>query len=580
MDSVDAALYRGNAAHPSSPIDFSVDATHSRPHPSSSGNSLSVNAARQTASPRPPPPPQPQPQRTLLKEVLPEEEELDQFDIVLQQDAVANNSQFGGGGGTHSPSGATPPLAGCTTITGTSSSIHVATGVPSVGHHGGTPPSSNNNRLSSPSVSLQSASKLMPSVAGVRQVSAVTQDREQCARLIHQMTSILRDQIHLHGSTTTTANGSCSNSNSGSGGRAAGASVVASPGGDPRATSSPATQSAALAAAAAASAANAANFEEELSLLTDIILEANLAHNPQWVANLHRGPGSANGYLSPPHTTRGSPRSGGAGQQLNGAQASAAGAGIVHGANPVTTAVRSHSRTSPAGPATYLSMSQISPTTAANNNDGRSTIDTEVSDSLCRLSYMGGGGGSHHHPYTMEHEVRPMNPCQGAAGGVAGGSGSASRQMNVAAPFSQSSQWSSLMSGSATVGHLDRAAIANLTSQQSSRRANGGSAARSTSATVKHPRAVKPDPRDDLAKVGRIRGPRSRTGKNVAPSSHSAFSECSGGETRSCRSTLTGAHRVLSSSANATTNTSMSSSLFNHMQVEHSVGATSGDQRD
>lgn len=582
MESVDAALYRGSAAaHPSSPIDFSADTLHGRAHTSNSGNTLSLNAARQTASPRPAPPQmqqQQQQQQRGLKEALPEEEELDQFDIVLQQDAAASNnnnnngsSQYGGGG-THSPSGATPPLTSCAT----SSSIHVAAGVPPVSHHSGTTPSiasvtagtnniNNNNRLSSPSVLLQSASKLMPSVAGVCQASALTQDREQCARLIHQMTSILRGEINLHGQPV---NGAVAGSSSSiSGARSTAASVVASPGGDPRATSSPA----ALAAAAAATAATAHNFEEELSLLTDLILEANLAHNPQWTANLHRGPGSANGYVSPLHATRGSPRSTGVGQT-----ATAAATALGHG----TGGARSHSRTSPAGPGAYVSMSQVSPTAPTNtnnNNDGRSTIDTEVSDSLCRLSYMGGGSGAHHHFYSAEHEIRPMNPCQGAASG-----GGASRQVSAnaaPAPASAAASWSSLMYGSPNVGHLDRAAIASLTSQQSSRRANG-SAARSTSATVKHPRAVKPDPRDDLAKVGRIRGPRSRTGKNVAPSNHSAFSECSGGETRSCRSTLTGAHRVLSSSANATTNTSMSSSVFNHIQVEHAMAATSGERRD
>ncbi|KAL7699125.1 hypothetical protein N2W54_002340 [Lotmaria passim] len=574
MDSVEATLYRGNAAHPASPIDFNVDATHARPHPSSNGNNaFGTNAARQTASPRPPQPPQQQQSQPLPKEVLPEEEELDQFDIVLQQDAAASNTQFASTH-THSPSGATPPLTSCA-----AGSNHVAAAAPAVSHHtGATPSGGGGNCLNSSGVLLQSASKLMPSVAGVCQASALTQDRDQCARLIHQMTSILRGEINLHGQAANS---------SGNGSRAAAPSVVASPGGDPRVTSSPATQSASLAAAAAA-AANAHNFEEELSLLTDIILEANLAHNPQWTANLHRSPGSTNGYVSPLHTTRGSPRSGGAGQSLAAMQAAAAVGGVPHGANPTTITGRSHSRTSPAGPGAYLSMSQISPiaVTGNSNNDGRSTIDTEVSDSLCRLSYMGGGGGSHHHLYTMEHEVRPMNPCQGAAAGTTSGSGSGSGSYHAssAAVFSQPSPssaapWSSLMHGSANVGHLDRAAIASLTSQQSSRRANG-SAARSTSATVKHPRAVKPDPRDDLAKVGRIRGPRSRTGKNVAPSNHSAFSECSGGETRSCRSTLTGAHRVLSSSANATTNTSMSSSLFNHIQVEHSMTAASVDRRD
>ncbi|KPA76200.1 hypothetical protein ABB37_07954 [Leptomonas pyrrhocoris] len=587
MDSVDAALYRGNAAHPSSPIDFNVDTIHPRPHPSNGSSSLGVAATRQTASPRPaPPPPPPQP---LLKEVLPEEEELDQFDIVLQQDAAASNSQFAG---THSPSGATPPLASCAA---------------SSGPHGAAGGSNNvSNSLSSPSVLLQSASKLMPSVAGVCQASALTQDREQCARLIHQMTSILRGEINLHGQpTNSSANGSTTTITTATATttRSTAASVVASPGGDPRATSSPAS----LAAAVAASA-SAHNFEEELSLLTDIILEANLAHNPQWTANVHRGTGSTNGYPSPLHAARSSPRSGGVGQSLTGIQAVAAGAaaagvGAPHSFNPtnstagatVAVAARSHSRTSPAGPGAYVSMRQISPTAAgsnAQNTDGRSTIDTEVSDSLCRLSNMGGGGGAYHHLYVMEHDVRPMNPCQGAAAGptattTAGGgnsSGSASRQTNSTAPFPQpppsaAAPWASLMYGSANVGHLDRAAIASLTNQQSSRRANG-SAARSTSATVKHPRAVKPDPRNDLAKVGRIRGPRSRTGKNVAPSSHSAFSECSGGETRSCRSTLTGAHRVLSSSANVTTNTSMSSSVFNHIQVEHVMAATSGDRRD
>ncbi|KPI86602.1 hypothetical protein ABL78_4331 [Leptomonas seymouri] len=559
MDSGDAALYRGNAAHPSSPIEFSTDMTHARPYLSSSGYSPNVSAARQTASPRPVPPP------PIATEVLPEEEELDQFDIVLQQDAAANNSQFAG---THSPSGATPPLIN----SATGSILHIAAGAPNG--------VSSSNSLSSPSVLLQSASKLMPSVAGVCQASALTQDREQCARLIHQMTSVLRGDIGLHGQTINSNSGSSTNAAN----RSAAAGVVASPGGDPRATSSPATL-----AAAAASAASTHNFEEELSLLTDIILEANLAHNPQWTVNLQRG-SSVNGYVSPLRATRGSPRSGGVGQSLAGVQAAAAGVGVSHGLSSATTATvaaaRSHSRTSPAGSGAYLSMSQISPTAANNNNDGRSTIDTEVSDSLCRLSYMGGGGGSHHHLYMVERDVRPMNPCQGVTAGAASGngSGSASRQTNPAAPFSQplpssAASWSSLMYGSANVGHLDRAAIANLTSQQSSRRANG-SAVRSTSATVKHPRAVKPDPRDDLAKVGRIRGPRSRTGKNVAPSNHSAFSECSGGETRSCRSTLTGAHRVLSSSANATTNTSMSSSVFNHIQVDRSMAATSGDRRD
>lgn len=589
MESVEATLHRGNAAHPSSPIEFFVDTAHARQHlGSSSGTSLSLSAARQNASPRPPPFQQPKP---AVKEVLPEEEELDQFDIVLQQDAVASNTQYAA---THSPSSSTPPL--------TSSSLHAATAAPTGGgHHAGATPScaaapiANVSSLSSPSALQQSASKLMSSVAGVCQASALTQDREQCARLIHQMTSILRGEINLHGQVTATSSSSNSNNNNSSGGnmgagsstaaaRSTAASVIASPGGDPRATCSPASLAAA-AAPTVASSVGAHNFEEELSLLTDIILEANLAHNPQWTANLHRGTASTNGYVSPLHATRGSPRSAAgtappqAGSQAPAAVAEAAG---LHAAN--TSAARSHSRTSPAGPGAYVSMRHVSPT-AMNNaaTDGRSTIDTEVSDSLCRLSYMGGGGGSHHHLYMMEHDVRPMNPCQGGSGGGTASRHTASTTAPVSQPppppSSSSASWSSLMCGSANVGHLDRAAIASLTSQQSSRRANG-SAARSTSATVKHPRAVKPDPRDDLAKVGRIRGPRSRTGKNVAPSNHSAFSECSGGETRSCRSTLTGANRVLSSSANATTNTSMSSSLFNHMQVEHSVAAAGGDRRE
>lgn len=593
MDGVDAALHRSSAGQPSSPIEFNADSVYARHFTggaSINGSSnLSANMSRLMTSPRPPAPPHATASSMAAVEeptlhdaanahagIIPgiasEEGELDQFDIVLQQDAAASSgnaqvpfrNRSPSNAGTHSPSGATPPLAvgGYAASTGSSGLV-----VSSAAHYSG---GAGSNQRCSPSVLFQGAARRLPSVAGACQASAITQDRDQCARLIHQMASACRGELHLHGYSSS-AGGSTTS--------------VASPGGDPRATSSPAAQQPSTASAAAVvSGLDPHIFEEELSLLTGIILEANMAHNPQWQPQFaHRSnhPTSSNsngGYVSPPHgMLRASPRSGGGGaQSLATAPAAAAVTTAVSmlGAS-AGVAARTHSRGSPAGgvPGTHLASNYLTNVMASNiNNDGRSTIDTEVSDSLCRISHLGSGGGSNYHMYMMEHGVRPMNPCQGAAP-LSGATGGSARSISQLQQHQQA--WTALMHESASnPGHLDRAAIASLTGQASRR--PSGSAARSTSATVKHPRAVKPEVSSD---GGRIRGPRSRTGKNVAPSNHSAFSECSGGETRSCRSTLTGAHRVLSSSANATTNTSLSSSVFHQIQVDHGMSMNGGNGR-
>lgn len=408
---------------------------------------------------------------------IPEEGELDQFDIVLQQDAAASTAAPATMG-SHSPSGATPPLS--------SAAGHLSNLSPS---SYGSAPGHRTSGAGTTTLPLQNQGKRLPSVADACQVSAVAQDRGQCARLIHQLASVLRHEANLHDPST-------------------------SPGGDPRATSSPAMQ--------------AYTFEEDLSFLTGIVLEANYAHNPQWQPD--------GNTISPVHShgtvgvSKASPRG----------QATVGG----HVAPSFSSASR-HQRSSPAGA----------------NNNGRATIDTEVCDSLCRLSNHAGGA---HQLYVAEHETRPMNPCNGLP---------ASSSPSIARS-SQSAPWSSLMyhSGGSSVGYVDRstsittATVASSSTGPSTSRKQQpqGSGARSTSATVKHPRAVKPEPRNELAKTGRIRGPRSQTGKNVAPSNHSAFSECSGGETRSCRSTLTGVYRNIASSVNVTTNTSVSSTGFNH----------------
>ncbi|CAJ1007265.1 hypothetical protein Q4I28_002579 [Leishmania naiffi] len=590
MDSVDAALHRSSAGQPSSPIEFNVESIYAR-HltggPSMNGScSLSANASRLVTSPwLPAPTHAASPSLVTIEEpvlhdavnthaaitpgIVPEDGELDQFDIVLQQDAAASNgnaqapfrNRSPSNADTHSPSGATPPLAaGC--YAGSSGLV-----VSSTSHYSG---GAGSNQRCSPSVLLQGAARRLPSVAGACQASAITQDRDQCARLIHQMVSACRGELHLHGY-------------SGSGGTSS--TSVASPGGDPRTTSSPAApQPSTTSAAGVVSGLDPHIFEEELSLLTGIILEANMAHNPQWQPQLayrsnHNASSNSNGgYVSPPHgVLRTSPRSGGVGlQSLATVPSAATGtmAASLFGAS-TGVAARSHSRSSPAGclPGAHLMSNYLASATANNiNNDGRSTIDTEVSDSLCRISHFGGSGGSNYHMYMMEHGVRPMNPCQGAAplSGVTSGS-----VRSISRVLQHQQAWTALMHESASnPGHLDRAAIASLSGQASRR--PSGSAARSTSANVKHPRAVKPEV---SSSGGSIRGPRSRTGKNVAPSNHSAFSECSGGETRSCRSTLTGAHRVLSSSANATTNTSLSSSVFHQIQVEHGIAMNSGNGR-
>ncbi|KAG5481544.1 hypothetical protein LSCM1_05563 [Leishmania martiniquensis] len=587
MDGIDAALHRSSAAQPSSPIEFSADSVYAR-HltggANMNGNSnLSANASRLMTSPRPPASHVAASVMTAIEEpalhdsvnahaalspgIAPEEGELDQFDIVLQQDAAASSGNAQGpfrnrspsNTGTHSPSGATPPLG----VGGYAASTGSGGLVASAAHYtGGT----GSNQRCSPSVLFQGAARRLPSVAGACQASAITQDRDQCARLIHQMASACRGELHLHG-----------HSNSGGGSTTS----VASPGGDPRATSSPAAQQ--TTTASVVSGLDPHIFEEELSLLTGIILEANMAHNPQWQPQFayrsshHASSSSNGGYVSPPHgMLRASPRNGGCSTQPLAAAPAAVTATMPASLLGTSTGVaaRSHSRGSPAGgvPAAHLASSYLAGIQTSNINDGRSTIDTEVSDSLCRISHPGGGGGSSYHLYMMEHGVRPMNPCQGAPP-LSGATGGGVRSISQLQQHQQA--WTTLMHESfSNPGHLDRAAIANLSGQASRR--PSGSAARSTSATVKHPRAVKPEVSSE---GGRIRGPRSRTGKNVAPSNHSAFSECSGGETRSCRSTLTGAHRVLSSSANATTNTSLSSSVFHQIQVDHGMTMSSGNGR-
>ncbi|KAG5508216.1 hypothetical protein JKF63_05472 [Porcisia hertigi] len=585
MEGADATLHRSTAAHPSSPIEFNTDNVYARHFTGGASmncsGGLSANASRLMASPRllgsahVATSSLVAAEESMLHNVanahavltpsaVPEEGELDQFDIVLQQDAASNSgnaqvpfrNQSPSNGGTHSPSGTTPPftVGGYAASTGSSGLV-----VSSTAHYSG---GSGSNPRCSPSVLFQGAARRLPSVAGACQASALTQDRDQCARLIHQMASACRGELHLHG-------------HSASGGGIS--TTVASPGGDPRATSSPAAQQPST--AAVTSGLDPHIFEEELSLLTGIILEANMAHNPQWQpqfahrSSQHASINSNSGYVSPPHgLLRASPRSGGGSiHPLTTAQAAATAISLL-GAS-ASGAARSHSRGSPANgvPGAHLASNYLTSATAINiNADGRSTIDTEVSDSLGRISHLGGGGGSHHHHYTMEHDVRPMNPCQGTAPQPS----STSRSVRSISQLQQHQQaWTALAHESASnPGHLDRAAIANLSSQTSRRLS--GSAVRSTSATVKHPRAVKPEVSSDS---GRIRGPRSRTGKNVAPSNHSAFSECSGGETRSCRSTLTGAHRVLCSSANITTNTSLSSSVFHQIQVEHGITLSGGN---
>ncbi|KAG5503823.1 hypothetical protein JIQ42_07340 [Leishmania sp. Namibia] len=590
MDGVDAALHRSSAGQPSSPIEFSADSMYAR-HLTGGANmngssNLSASASRLMTSPRPPAPHVAASMMGTVEEpalhdavnahaaicpgMAPEEEELDQFDIVLQQDAAASSgnaqapfrNRSPSNAGTHSPSGATPPLG----IGGYAASTGSGGLVVSAAHYTG---GAGSNQRCSPSVLLQGAARRLPSVAGACQASAITQDRDQCARLIHQMASACRGELHLHGHSSSGGGSSTS---------------VASPGGDPRATSSPAAQQSSTASAAAVvSGLDPHIFEEELSLLTGIILEANMAHNPQWQPQFayrsthHASSNSNGGYVSPPHgVQRASPRSGGCGTQPLAAAPVAATATMPASLLAASTgaAARSHSRGSPASgvPGAHLASSYLTGIQASNINDGRSTIDTEVSDSLCRISHLGGGGGSSYHLYMMEHGVRPMNPCQGAAP-LSSATGRSVRSISQLQQHQQA--WTALMHESfSNPGHLDRAAIASLSGQASRR--PSGSTARSTSATVKHPRAVKPEVSSE---GGRILGPRSRTGKNVAPSNHSAFSECSGGETRSCRSTLTGAHRVLSSSANATTNTSLSSSVFHQIQVDHGMTMSGGNGR-
>lgn len=572
MEGAEAVLYRGGAGHPSSPIEFSADGVYVRHLGAGAGN-LSSSASRTGA----PPPRSMQQQQTAsppaaadesdlargaaaaaAASVGPtmEEGELDQFDIVLQQDAAAAaRHPSPSNPGTHSPSGATPPL----------SAGGYAASTCSGGLAG--------DQRGSPSGLYPGTAGRLLSVAETLHLSAVIQDRDQCARLIHQMATACRGELHLHPHS--------------------GGTSVASPGGDPRATSSSAAQQPQPQSQQQQPTSSAPGgvvvgldpfaFEEDLTLVTDIISEANMAHNayrqqPLPYRSLHHAGSHAAGHVSPHGVARASPRNGGVGGGVAAVSAAAAASTLSATASPLGASAsaavhaRSHSRGSPASAmagGTFLGPSALaSMATGTVAADGRSTIDTEVCDSLGRLAHVGGGGGQHHHLYpALEHGARPMNPCQGGAP-PSGATGKSVRSISQQQLQPHQQAWTPLAHDPvSSPSHLDRAAIASLSSQASRR--PSGSAARSTSASVKHPRAVKPEVSSEGGP--RRRGPRSRTGKNVAPSNHSAFSECSGGETRSCRSTVTGANRLLSSSVNATTNTSLTSSVFNQIQVNHGM---------
>lgn len=368
-----------------------------------------------------------------------------------------------------------------------------------------------------PPYALSHAGKQLSSVAGACQLSVFTQDLDECVRLIHQMAEDIR---HTAAAAADVVNGTCS-----------------------------------------ANSPTAVSFEEDLALVTMVVQEINQAHNPAW-----RSPSSPSGA------------------------AVAAAASLLGGSGPLGSSITraSLAAISPTGAhgsggrsnggGTAHGTARTSPTTHLKAyNGGRSTIDTEVSDSLGRLNTYGTGHHSLH-----EYEQRPVNPFQG----VPHGSYTTPRQApQTQCPTMATAALSAGLPGS--VAHSVGPTAPPLGTFFQKVPSHGGSVGapmvtaqrrgtRSASGNVAHPRAVKPQPGTSK---GRSRGPRSQTGKNVAPSNRSAFSECSGGETRSYHSTVTASQQNLSSSANVTTNTSLSSAAFRpHPSTASSVlnGANTG----
>lgn len=292
--------------------------------------------------------------------------------------------------------------------------------------------------------------------------------------------------------------------------------------------------------------AGPANFEDDLRLVSLVVQE---------IQQHHLSP--AGGWGSPLSPNAG-PHCHGP-QQAAGAQASSTG--------PQSGSRHALSRTSPASRSTAHHP-------LVNNNNGRSTIDTEVRDSLCRIS--------HSHQLAMpEYGIRPINPYQGGPHSTYTTPRQAPQTQHPANSNSQTNPLSGAASAARTAGMHRESVSAAGVPRKASRSISG----------VARPRAVKPQPSSSKGYSSpttvapsaqhveytvppqRSRGgPRSQTGKNVAPSNHSAFSECSWGETRSYRSTIASQNPI---HITDTTNTSLSSTVL-HVNSVHCTSVVNG----
>ncbi|CCW63928.1 unnamed protein product [Phytomonas sp. EM1] len=453
--------------------------------------------------------------------------ELDMFDIELQKEFQAANlrsampsaGNHNAGIGTHTRGGG-----------------YTSYGVSSVPHASGVVRGSRGHPEAIPStVTTSDPDKRFSSVADAYQLSSFTQDLEKSVHLIHTLAQDIRREMQIVG------NGSYS-----------------------YVTGHPASGSAKSGRGSPAVAPSlSTTFVEDLRLVTMVVQDINQSY----------------------HLNFGSPFSPGSAPTLGGGGA----------AYPPQTGLRAAlPRTSPGG-GRSSSCNGIN-----NTNNGRSTIDTEVNDSLRRISYAANSPSYHH-----DYEVRPVNPYQAAPHGAytippqapqtqypsqyffnhpttnptatntTGGDG-ASRTPTVVHylehvtlgragganpalnPIATTNTNNTNVTGKKAIGTRNP-----ITTTTTGKEVGGNPHAQH----VAYPLAVKPQPGVTDGRGGRNRGPRSRSGKNVAPSNYSAFSECSGGETRSYKSTTTttafpNAHPNSSSSANATTNTSLSSAVL------------------
>lgn len=154
----------------------------------------------------------------------------------------------------------------------------------------------------------------------------------------------------------------------------------------------------------------------------------------------------------------------------------------------------------PAGRMGHGVRLHLSPSPSSKHN-GRSTIDTEVSDSLYRLQVTAKTKGAEPAwTSSVDFRRRPANPCKGCSSQLASDA-NLPKSISVAVPEASS---------------------------------NPGL----ESPRMEYPRPVKPATvaNKSCGASQSSRGPRSKTGKNICPSNYSAFSECSGGDSRSFHS--------------------------------------------